>query len=157
MEQNSKKDGLFYDFWGRNHCSFAHISSKIVHSLKNTWLSRPYFIKKISILSKHGTLMSFFFSWIIPFYHSGDWSKKRKFCQNYTLLWTKKVNRMPFLFCWVLWKNTCSYAHTLSKHVHTLKRKQLFSFFNKFPTVMLIFHQKTLILLKLHNVLGHQS
>ena len=108
MEQNSKKDGLFYDFWGRNHCSFAHISSKIVHSLKNTWLSRQYFIKKISILSKHGTLMSFFFSWIIPFYHSGDWSKKRKFCQNYTL-----YKKSPCAYKWPQIENFMEFSNSL--------------------------------------------
>ena len=48
---------------------------------QNTVLSCPFFSK---------------FSWKTPCSHAHDWSKKRKFCQNYTLLWAKKVNRMPF-------------------------------------------------------------
>ena len=89
----------------------------------------------------------------------------------------KKLNRMPFdfhkkitalmpVFC----QTTSTFYKPKSFHVHILSKKRLcsqkhctfllfyFNFFhNKLPTVMLIFHQKMLFLLKLHIVLGHQS
>ena len=50
---------VFFDFLWKNHCSCAHILSKAVHSLKNTVLSRPYFVKK-STFSQKRALRSFF-------------------------------------------------------------------------------------------------
>ena len=49
----------------------------------------------------------------------------------------------------------CQYF--VKKRPHSKMQTALQFFYNKFPTIMLIFHQKMLILLKLHNVLGHQS
>ena len=84
--------------------------------------------KKTSILSKHGALMLFFstFSWKNPLlcFRAQDRSKKSKFYLNYTLLWAKKVRRMP-LFSEFSRKNYCSHAHIWSKNVHSLKSKQL--------------------------------
>ena len=41
--------------------------------------------------------------------------KKTSVCQNYTIFWVKKVNRMPF-FSDFSRKNNCSNAHILSKN-----------------------------------------
>ena len=79
--------------------------------------------------------------------------KKRQFCQNYTILWANKVNRMPF-FSDLSWKNHCSHAHIWSKkrpfsrkthcsHAHILPEKRPFS--QKHSALMsffLIFHEK---------------
>ena len=60
--------------------SHTHISQKNVHSLKNTVLSCAFFSN---------------FSWKTPVVvHTIG--QKRQFCQNNTLFWAKKVNRMPF-------------------------------------------------------------
>ena len=88
--------------------SNPHILSKTAHSVK-TRCSRAIFFK---IFMKKPRL---------SFTRS---VKKRQFCQNYTLLWAKKVNRMP-LFSDFSRKNHCSHAHILSKNVHSLKSKQL--------------------------------
>ena len=45
----------------------------------------------------------------------------RKFCQHYTLLWSKKVNRIPF-FPIFHEKNLCSQARTFLKNVNFLKK-----------------------------------
>ena len=66
--------------------------------------------------------------------------KKRQFCQNYTIFWVQKVNRMPF-FPDFSRKNNCSYTHILSKNVHSLKNT-LFS--------CPYFVKKTSILTKTH-------
>ena len=89
------------------------------------------FLKICEILSQNTVLSCPFFSnfsWKTPCSHAHDWSKKRKFCQNYTLLWAKKVNRMPFFsdfsrknhwlmsfFSSFLWKTPCCQAHIWSK------------------------------------------
>ena len=49
----------------------------------------------------------------------------------------------------------CQYF--VKKRPHSKTQTALQFFYNKFPTIMLIFHQKMLILLKLYNVLGHQG
>ena len=69
--------------------------------------------------------MSLFFNFFMktPCSHAHDWSKKRKFCQNYTLLWAKKINRMPF-FSDVHEKIT-AFAHILLKK--RLLKKTFFS------------------------------
>ena len=115
---------LFSYLSRKNKCSHAHILSKKhpfskkhtavmpracqinVHSLKNTVLSCNFF--------------QFFYEnspALIPFSH-----KKRKFCQKYTILWVKKLDRMPF-FSDFLQKKHCSYTHILSKNVHCLKTR----------------------------------
>ena len=98
MGQKSQYDALSFRFSRKNLCSHAYILSKkppfskkhnvlipifnqkIVHSLKNTVFSCHFF--------------NFFFkkpTAVMPIF-----GKKRQFCQNYTILWAKKVNRMPF-------------------------------------------------------------
>ena len=63
-------------------------------------------------VSKYGALMFFFFKFVMKnFLLWCTWLvKKCKFCQNYTLLWAKKVNRMPF-FSDFSRKNYCSYVN----------------------------------------------
>ena len=67
-------------------------------SKKQAALMTIFCQKKRPFSQKHGALMSFFsnFSWKTPCFHAHIWSKKRQFCQNYTLLWAKEVKRMPF-------------------------------------------------------------
>ena len=122
--------------FSKNHSALMPIfCQKYVHSLKITLLSCPYFIKKTSILSKSRCSHVIFsnFSLKTPCCHVHIWSKKRQFCQNYTILWAKKVNRMPF-FSDFTRKNQCCHAHILSKkrtfskktrcsHSHILSKK----------------------------------
>ena len=128
------------DFSRKNHCSHAYILPKNLHSPKNTMFSYPYLIKKSSILWKtqcSHVIFSIFFSknqqLLCPYL-----VKKRQFCQNYTILWAKKVNRMPF-FSDFPRKNNNSHAHILST-----KRP----FYKKHTFLMPIFCQKTSILSK---------
>ena len=67
---------------------------------KNTLLSCPYFVKKTSTFSKTRCSHVIFsnFSWKSPCCHAHIRSKKRHICQNYTILWAKKVNRVLFFF-----------------------------------------------------------
>ena len=95
---------------------------KIVNSLKNRALMSFFFI----FFSKNQLLLC-------PYL-----VKKRQFCQNYTILWAKKVNRMPF-FSDFPRKNNNSHAHILST-----KRP----FYKKHTFLMPIFCQKTSILSK---------
>ena len=85
-------------------------------------------------VSKYGALMFFFSKFFMKnSLLSCTWLvKKRKFCQNYTLLWAKKVNRMPFisdftkkslLSCPYFVKNVHS-LKTNSSHVHILSKKR---------------------------------
>ena len=96
---------------------------KNLYSQKNTMLSCPQFVKKTSILSKHHALMSFFY-FKNPLLSCTRSVEKSQFCQTYTLLWSKKVNRIP-LFSEFSRKNHCTQAHIWSKNVHSLKSKQL--------------------------------
>ena len=74
-----------------------------------------------SQISKHGALSFFFKFFMKSCCHAHDWPTKRQFCQNYTLLWAKKVNRMPFFFRFIT-KNSmlsCPYfvkTSILKKH-----------------------------------------
>ena len=79
---------------------------KIAHSLKDTMLSCHLFQ---IFHEKPPAAMSI----------SGQ--KKSQFCQNYTILWAKKVNKMPFFFFPISRKIRCSHVYILSKYVHSLK------------------------------------
>ena len=85
-------------------------------------------------ISKRGALSFFFKFFKKSCCHAHDWPTKRQFCQNYTLLWAKKVNRMPFfpishekitalmpIFC----KNVHSLKTNSSHYVHSLKNTVL--------------------------------
>ena len=57
------------------------------------------FLKICEILSRNTVLSCPFFSnfsWKTPCSHAHDWSKKRKFCQNYTIYGPKKSTERPF-------------------------------------------------------------
>ena len=60
----------------------------------------PIFCQKRQLFQKHRALMSFFsnFSWKTPCCHAHIRSKKRQVWQKYKILWTSKVNRMPYFF-----------------------------------------------------------
>ena len=119
---------------------------KNVHSHENTLLSYHFFQKcheKPSI--------------VMPLFGQ----KKRQFCQNYTILWAKKVQRMLFS-CYFSRKNYCSNAHVSKRRPFSKKRISLMLIFcrknakslknlschflqilhEKFPAVMPIFDQK---------------
>ena len=100
----------------KSHLSCPYFIKKTCPSSKNAVFSCPYFVKKTSILKKHATVMPivcqknvhylkntmlschlFLFFMKNPCFHAHIWSKKHKFCQNYTILWDKIVNRKPFL------------------------------------------------------------
>ena len=76
----------------------------------------PIFCQKTSNLTK--TLCShiifFEFSMKNPLLPCPYLVEKSKFCQNYTILWQKKVNRMPFSSDFSR-KNYCPNAHVVSK------------------------------------------
>ena len=102
--------------------------------------------------------------------------KKRKFCQNYTILWAQKVNRMPFIpiftnkyqpSCPHFLQNNVYYQKKKSySHAHILSKKRPFSqkqyvlmspfqFFYEKPLLScphLV--KKTSILSKLHYIMG---
>ena len=105
--------------------------------------------------------------------------KKRIFCQNDTILWAIKVNKMPFFPDFLL-KNSCSHTQfilvirlffkeeTALKSMFCQKTfilsKTLCShviffqvFFKKSPAVKPIFGKKTSVLSKLHYILGQKS
>ena len=97
----------------------------------------------LSQISKHGALSFFFNFFMKSCSHAHDWPTKRQFYQNYTLLWAKKVNRMPFFSDFSRKKITalmpifCKNVHSLKTHsshyVHSLKNTVLSRhFFQKF-------------------------
>ena len=53
------------------------------------------------------------FSGKYPCCHADIWSKLRQFCQFSTILWSKKVNRTPFLP--IFHENPCSHDRILEK------------------------------------------
>ena len=95
---------------------------------KNKQLSCPYFVKKTSTLLKtkcSRVIFSFFF-YKNPILLCPYLVKKRIFCQNYTILWAIKVNKMPFFPDFLL-KNRCSRTQFILKYVYSLKNKLLSS------------------------------
>ena len=137
---------------------------KNVHSLKNTVLSCHLFSS---------------FLWKTPCCQAHIWSKKRQFCQNYTIFWVQKVNRLPFFsdFDGII---ICSNAHILQTHrpfskKHLLLRPYFvqktcivsktqcshvifFKFFMKNPLLSCPYLvKKTSILSKLHYIMGKKS
>ena len=79
------------------HCSHAHILSK-----------------KLALSQKHLVSCHFFkFFMKNPLLSCLYLVKKCPFCQKYTILWTKKINRMPFFFSNFSAKNHCFHANIL--------------------------------------------
>ena len=81
----------------KTHFSHVHIFSKNINSLKHAVVSYHFFQicyeKPLAVVPIVG-------------------QKNRQFCQNYTILWAKKVNRMPFP-PYFSRKNNFSHAHFL--------------------------------------------
>ena len=97
---------------------------KNAHSKKITLVSCPYFVKKTSIISKTRCSHVIFFNFFMknPCCHTHIWSKKHQFCQNYTILWDKKVNRIPVLLIFHQ-KVTALMPDFCQKNAHSLKKK----------------------------------
>ena len=66
---------------------------------KSKQLSCPHFVKERPFSQENGALMSFFFNIfqkIPPTVKPTYYVEKSQFYENYTILRSKKVNRMPF-------------------------------------------------------------
>ena len=89
---------FFLQFFSEKIASLIPIfCQENVHSQKKTLFSSQYFIKKRAVSQKHYFDVIFSkFSRKTLCCQAHIWSKKRQFCQNYTILWAKKVDRMPF-------------------------------------------------------------
>ena len=148
---------FFYRFSRKIGCSHTHILSKIrLFSKKHTALKSMFCQKNVHSLKNTVLSCHFFssFSWKTPRCQDHIWSKKRYFCENYTIIWAQKVNRMPFfpIFHWKVTslmpilckknvhylKTHCFHAHIFcQKNVHSLKKTLLsynfFKFFMKNP------------------------
>ena len=82
------------------------------------------FLSKKRPLSQNTVLSCHFFKFLeTPCFHSQERSKIGEFCQNYTLLWSKKWIGFPY-FPSFNEKNSALCAY-LVKDVHSLKSKQL--------------------------------
>ena len=116
LDPKSKQNALLFLFFTKNITHIPIFYQKKSILKKNTLLSCPYFVQKNSILSKTYSSDVIVFNFFLknPFCHVHIWLKNSQFCQNYTMLWDKKVNRMPFFFD-ISRKNHCSHAHILSK------------------------------------------
>ena len=100
------------------------------------------------------------FSGKYPCCHADIWSKLRQFCQYYTILWSKKVSRTPFLpiiheksmlTCPYFGKKRpfskktrCTHAEIFSKNVNFLKNTALSRhffqiYYEKTPAAMPIY------------------
>ena len=86
---------LSSNFSQKKHCSHAHILSKNISSLK-TRFSYAYIMSKNAHSLKDTMLSSHFFFKLKTPAAMPISGQKRQFCQNYPILWAKKVNRIPF-------------------------------------------------------------
>ena len=121
---------ITWDFYRPNSSTFY----KTLWDFTETLMIFRIFLKICEILSQNTVLSCPFFSkfsWKTPYSDAHDLKKKRKFCQNYTLLWANKVKRIPFFFistkksllsCPYFVKNVHS-LKTNSSHVHILSKK----------------------------------
>ena len=116
---------------------FISIFMKIISRMP-IWRKRPFSKKHTALMLiccqknvpslKNKMLSSHFLQNFmkIPCVYAHIWSEKCRFCQNYTRLWAKEVNRMPFFT--ILTKNHCCHSHILSKKrpfPHSLENKRL--------------------------------
>ena len=134
-------------------------------SKKHTSSHARILTKKRPFFQKHRALMSFFsnFSWKTPCCHAHIRSKKRQVWQKYKILWTSKVNRMPYFFQKrpLSKKTLLSFAYFVKKNVYSLKNTvlscNLFHFFFKSPFDMPKFGQKNVKSVKTTMFMGQQS
>ena len=88
-EPKKSKRYLFSWFLMKNSLLFSPYFFKNCPFSKKTHSSHVHILSTKSPFSQNTVLSCHFFSkfsWITPSYHADDSSKKRKFCQNYTLL-----------------------------------------------------------------------
>ena len=173
---------FFSDFSRKNHCSLTPILSKKRPFSKKHPALMPIFCQK-NVHPHKNTVLSCHFFLIFyvkpPCSHTHIWSEKRPFCRNNTILWAKKVNRMPFfrfftkkslLSCpyfvkktSILKKSTLRSCPYFVKKTFILSKTQcshvfFFQIFHeKPPAVMHIFGQKTSNLSKLYYIMGQTS
>ena len=90
----------FLQNFHKNYCPNAHVVSKRRPISKKYIALMPIFCRKNVHSLRSNVLMSLFLAFTIntPCCHAHIWSKNRQFCQNYIILWIKKVNRMLFFF-----------------------------------------------------------
>ena len=108
----------FFPRFFKNRCSHTQFILKIRLFFKEQTALKSMFCQKTFIPSKKLCSHVIFFFYLFsknPLLSSPYLVKKRRFCQNYTIFWVKKVNRMPF-FSDFSRKNNCSNAHILSKN-----------------------------------------
>ena len=117
----------------KNHLSYAHILSKVLSFSQKQCVSCNFF----SNLYEKPPAVTLIFG-----------PKKHQFCQTYSILLAKKVNRKPFFFSIftkksflsghmtkmsILYKSTCSHAHIWSKKCPFFRKHgSLMSFFQIF-------------------------
>ena len=104
----------FFRFSTKNRCSHGHFLSKNGPFCEKH-IAHAHILSKKRPFPKHNAFMSFFFKFSKnPCFHAQDRSTKRQFYKNYTLLWSKKVNRIP-LFSEFSRKNYCSRPYLVKK------------------------------------------
>ena len=124
MGERSPKDAFFCYFSRKNYYSNAHVSKRRPFSKKHIALM-PIFCSKTSNFSK--TLCSHFIFFKFHMKNTLSCSyltKNCQFCQNYTILLAKKVNRMPFFPIFHV-KITALMPMLCQKDVHSLKNTLL--------------------------------
>ena len=98
----------------KKYCSYVHILSKNVHSLKRNSSHLHY---QKNVYSLKNTVLSCLFFLIChkhPILSCRYFVKKRQFSQNQNTWWAIKVHKMPF-FSDSSRKNRCSHTHILSQ------------------------------------------
>ena len=117
----------FFRFYTKNHCCHSNVMSKKRPFSENNLLSCPYVVKKRIFFSKlrSSLIIFFYFSWKTPYCQAHIWSKTREFCQNYTILWAKKINRMPYALMRIFPKNVHSLRNTMLSCVYYFKKRSI--------------------------------
>ena len=136
MGQRSQWDTRFSRFFTKKSHSHSHVKKRPL-SIKYPALM-PIFCQK-KVCSLKNTMLSCHcfstFSLKTHCCHSPDWSKTRKFRQHYFILWTKKVNWMPFFHNFsrkidALWTIFCQktsiFKKTRRSHAQILSKKRPF-------------------------------
>ena len=129
----------FFPISHKNYCSYVHILSKNVHSLKRNSSHLHVLSKKTSTLLKTQCSHVFFFYFSqTPHTLMPIFCQKRQFSQNQNTWWAIKVHKMPF-FSDSSRKNRCS-------HTHILSQVRLFS--KEHTALKFMFHEKMSVLSK---------
>ena len=112
-DQKSEEDVLFFGYFTKKALMYIYFQKRTSILSKDTALM-PIFCRKNVHFFKNTVLLCQFFQnfhrkplAVMPIF-----DQKHQFYQNYTILWAKKVNRMPF-FSDFSRKNHRSHAHIL--------------------------------------------